>query len=452
MGLGHFLLDWSLFIGIWEFLAMRVIINIIVKEARELLTPQMLTPFVAIMVVFVFIGRAIRGERAKSSRPQTVIVADRDKTALSDSVWAGLASDQTTIIPAEGNLDQLLALARDAGATWLVVIPESLEQRIRAMETAPIEVYNIVRGFTVTQMENDVRLKSLFDKANERLAQAYLARAYPGTSPENLQNPLRTSEFVVVKDRVAPGNAEVLSGLVMSQTLMIPIVLLMVLIYSSQMIAASIGQEKENKTLETLLTVPINRTSIIIGKMAGAALVAFVVSGIFMLAMVYWTGSLGERMSAPAGAADASAISQLGLSLGPQSYVLLAVGLFLALLCGLSLAILLAIFADDAKSAQMSVTPLMMLVMIPYFLGFFINVDAASLPLKILMYAIPFTYPFLMPKAMLFGNYGLVFAGFGYMALFAAACIFVAARLFSSDRLLTAKLRWLRWRGLGVRS
>jgi len=284
----------------------------------------------------------------------------------------------------------------------------------------------------------------MFGKANQRLAQAYLARAYPGTSPENLQNPLRTEEFVVVRDKVARGDADVLSGLVMSQTLMIPIVLLMVLINSSQMIAASIGQEKENKTLETLLTVPINRTSIVIGKMVGAALVALVVSGIFMVAMVYWTGSFGEGMSASAGAADTFALSQLGLSLGPQSYVLLAVGLFLAVLCGLSLATLLAIFADDAKSAQVSVTPLMMLVMIPYFLGIFINIDTASLPIKILMYAIPFAYPFLMPKAILFGNYGLVFFGFGYMALFATACIFVAARVFSTDRVLTAKLRFRR--------
>ncbi len=429
---------------------MRVITNIILKEAKELLTPQMLAPFVMIMVVFVFIGRAIRGERAKSSRPQSVIVADNDRTALSQSVVEALRSDQTTVIPAEGSIDELLALARATGVTWIVVIPESLEHRIQAFETSDIQVYNVVTGFSITQMEKSIRLKSLFDKANVRLAQANLARAYPGASPENIQNPLRTSEFVVVRDKVVRGNADALSGLVMSQTFMIPVVLLMVLIYSSQMIAASIGQEKENKTLETLLTVPINRTSIVIGKMVGAALVALVVSGIFMVSMVYWSGSLGSEMSTPAGTTDTSALSQLGLSLGPQSYVLLAVGLFLAVLCGLSLATLLAIFADDAKSAQVSVTPLMMLVMIPYFLGIFLNIDAASLPLKILMYAIPFSYPFMMPKAIMFGNYTLVFAGFGYMALFATVCIFVAARLFSTDRVLTAKLRFRR--KLAVRS
>ncbi|MBM3332969.1 hypothetical protein FJY68_14175, partial [candidate division WOR-3 bacterium] len=158
---------------------MRVITNIIVKEARELLTLQMLAPFVAIMVVFVFIGRAIRGERAKSSQPQSVIVADNDRTALSESVLVALQSERTTVIPAEGNLDELLDLARAAGVTWVVVVPESLEQRVQAFETADIQVYNIVTGFSITQMEKSIKLKYLFDRANERLAQAYLARAYP---------------------------------------------------------------------------------------------------------------------------------------------------------------------------------------------------------------------------------------------------------------------------------
>src|SRR5512136_530276 len=126
MGSGHFRLDWSLVIGVWGFYSMRVVVNIILKEARELLTPQMLTPFVAIMVVFVFIGRAIRGERAKSSRPQSVIVADNDRTALSQGIIEALQGEQTTIVPAEGSVDQLLATARAADISWVVVIPESL--------------------------------------------------------------------------------------------------------------------------------------------------------------------------------------------------------------------------------------------------------------------------------------------------------------------------------------
>jgi ABC-2 type transport system permease protein len=245
---------------------------------------------------------------------------------------------------------------------------------------------------------------------------------------------------------VAEGNAQLLEGLMFSQTLLIPIVLLMVIIYASQMIAASIGQEKENKTLETLLTVPINRVSIILGKMLGAAAVAVIISVLFTGATSYYMTSFGadEAVRESAGKFDTSILAQLDLGMTAQSFAFVGIALFLAVLCALSLATLLAVFADDAKSAQMTVTPLMMLVMIPYFFGMLFDVETASLPVKIVMFAIPFSYPFLTPKAVLFGNYGLVFWGYGYMAAFAAACIVIAARIFTTDRILTAKLRFRR--------
>ena len=45
---------------------------------------------------------------------------------------------------------------------------------------------------------------------------------------------------------------------------------MMIIIYSSQMVISAIAMEKQNKTLETLLTVPISRTSIITAKMLAA--------------------------------------------------------------------------------------------------------------------------------------------------------------------------------------
>jgi ABC-2 type transport system permease protein len=139
-----------------------------------------------------------------------------------------------------------------------------------------------------------------------------------------------------------------------------------------------------------------------------------------------------------------SILNQLDIGLTLRSYVMVGIALFLAVLCALSLSTLLAIFADDAKTAQMTITPLMMLVMVPYFFSMFFDVETASLPVRILVFAIPFAYPFLTPKAVFFGNYGLVLVGYGYMAVFAAVCIVVAARIFNTDRVLTAKLRFRR--------
>ncbi len=135
----------------------------------------------------------------------------------------------------------------------------------------------------------------------------------------------------------------------------------------------------------------------------------------------------------------------LGIGLNLISYIAVGVALFLAVVCALALATLLAVFADDAKSAQVSVTPLMMLVMVPYFFSMLFDISTVSLPVRLALYALPFSYPFLTPKAVFFGNWGMVFAGYGYMVLFAAGCIALAARIFSSERILTVKLA-LRWR------
>ena len=42
---------------------------------------------------------------------------------------------------------------------------------------------------------------------------------------------------------------------------------MIIIMYSAQMVISAIAMEKQNKTLETLLTVPIPRTSIVTAKM-----------------------------------------------------------------------------------------------------------------------------------------------------------------------------------------
>jgi ABC-2 type transport system permease protein len=449
LGLGHFLFRWSLVIGVWEFFIMRVVANIVGKELKELLTLQMLVPFLSAMLILFVVGRVMRGERARVSGSTAVIVADRDQTAESRGVTEVMRAENIALVAAEGDSAALLKQAKALGIDWIVVIPAGLAESVAAMRPVTVDVYNIVTSFSVTQAARGFAMKSVLQKINERIAARRFERAYPGSAAGAAKEAVRPREFVAIRDRVAPGNADMLMKVVFSQLFLIPVILLMILIYSSQMIAASIGQEKENKTLETLLTVPINRVTIVFGKMLGAGVVALIISALFIGAMVYYTGSFAEGMPR-AGGAGLGSLAQLDIGLTLRSYLLLGAGLFLAVLCALSLTTLLAVFADDAKSAQMTITPLMMLVLLPYFFSMFFDVGSASIAVKVLIYAIPFSYPFLTPNAVMFGNYGLIFAGYGYMALFAAACIVIAARIFATDRILTAKLHWGRKRAPGT--
>ncbi|MGQ9707878.1 MAG: ABC transporter permease [bacterium] len=430
---------------------MRVIGTIIVKEIRELLTRRMLLPFVAIMVLFLFIGRAIRGEKKRASAPQPVLVLIKDSSSVADTIISRLENSGLVITRTDVPKERALKIAQEENFSALLVFPESIAQRLMRAEPVTVEVYTILKGFSFAKTIRSVKVKSTIAQINTELSKKLLQNLIPALPSENIQNPLKTGEYVVLKGRTAKGSPEMVQGLIISQTFLIPIVLLMVIIYASQMIAASIGQEKENKTLETLLTVPINRVSIVIGKMLGAAVAAVVISAIFMAAMAYYATALSEPAGQTAFSAEKnvnfSLLYELGLNFTPEALTLIGLTLFLAILAALALATLLAVFAEDAKSAQTAITPLMLFCLIPYFFTMLFDVNTLSLPLKILLFAIPFSYPFLTPQALIFGNYPLILSGIGYMALFSASAIIITARIFATDYLLTARLRlWRRRR------
>jgi ABC-2 type transport system permease protein len=133
---------------------------------------------------------------------------------------------------------------------------------------------------------------------------------------------------------------------------------------------------------------------------------------------------------------------QLGLYFNTSGYIVLGVALFLAILVALALAMILGVLAEDFRSAQNMIMPLMFMVMIPYFISLFADINAVSLPVKIFILAIPFSHPFLVTQNIYLGNYGMILGGVVYMLVIFFILVVFAARVFSTDRILTMKLRF----------
>jgi len=66
-------------------------------------------------------------------------------------------------------------------------------------------------------------------------------------------------------------------------------------------------------------------------------------------------------------------------------------------------------------------------------------------PLSIILLAIPFTHPLLASNVAFTGNYLLAIGGIIYMAIFTVGVLYVAARLFGTEKILTAKLKFKRF-------
>jgi ABC-2 type transport system permease protein len=223
-----------------------------------------------------------------------------------------------------------------------------------------------------------------------------------------------------------------------SQSLLIPIVMMMIIIMAGGIVITSMALEKENKTLETLLTLPVKRTSIVSGKIIAAAFIGLILAIIYMIGMQFYFSGLQVSSGVN--------LAQYNLVLTSTDFIWIGISLFLALIAGLSLCMLLGTFAKNYKSAQTLTFPITMLAMIPMFITMFADYDTLPLAMKIFTFAIPFSHPMMAPRALLFQDYTLVIGGIIYVGIFAIVTISIVVWIFKTDRLLTGttKFKWVK--------
>jgi ABC-2 type transport system permease protein len=279
---------------------------------------------------------------------------------------------------------------------------------------------------------------------NRVISDDLLKSKVPNIDPQELKNPVKNKEFVVVKNKTAQGSPQEVLNFVYSQSIFLPVILMMIIIYSSQMVISAMAMEKENKTLETLLTVPINRRDIVLAKMLSSGFIGLISAGIYMMGFKIYIGEFINKV--PTSTQLSTVIQELGLSLTTQGYIILGVSLFLAILCALSMAIILGVLAEDLKTAQGLIILIIFPTMVPYFLSIFSDINSFSLPAKIIVWLIPFSHPFLALQNILLGNYIPILYGILYMVLVFAILVIIATRIFSSDRILIMKLQFRRLR------
>jgi ABC-2 type transport system permease protein len=207
---------------------------------------------------------------------------------------------------------------------------------------------------------------------------------------------------------------------------------------AGSIVITSMALEKENKTLETLLTLPVKRTSIVTGKIVAAAVIGLLLAIIYMIGMQFYLS--GFQFSAGLN------LASYGLVITSMDFIWIGVSLFITLIAGLSLCMLMGTFAKNYKSAQTLTFPITMLAMIPMFITMFADFDTLPLALKIFTFAIPFSHPMMAPRALLFHDYTLVIGGIVYVAIFAMVTISIVVWVFKTDRLLvgTTKFKWMK--------
>jgi ABC-2 type transport system permease protein len=254
----------------------------------------------------------------------------------------------------------------------------------------------------------------------------------------SLYEPFVTEQESIVKGTPVAVDPQVLFGFVFSQIFIMPFTILMLLIFAMQLASTSVAMEKEEKTLETLLTAPIDRFTILAGKLTGSIVVAILGAAAYLVGFTYYFNSFSFASSA----GTSVDLAALGLTPSLLGYVLIGASLFVSLLSALALAVVISAFADDVRGAQSLVGFLYILFILPMFFMMFSDINNLPLGLRIVLLAIPYTHPMLAAKATITGDYLLAALGVVYVSIFTVVVLYIAARLFATEKILTMKLRF----------
>jgi len=401
--------------------------NIIKKEFKELFTIATLIPIIVIAVVFGLVGQTIGNIGERMEEKPVVGVVDMDDGDFSDIAMAVLM-EKAEIIYDGNDAEQGLDSVRAENGVALLVIPGDFSQSIYADNPGEIEIYWMMKGAGMMDSISSGVVEGLIQAVNQGIS-AKLIQEDSSFDPALVLAPTKRVETTFFKGKEIEGlSASQLSNILSSQSIVIPIVVMMLIIMAGASVIASMGMEKENKTLETLLTLPVRRSHIVIGKMVGSALVGMIMAAIYMIGFSRYMTSF--QIS------DIN-LADFGLALSMQDYLLIGVSLFTALLAGLALCIVLGTFAKNYRSAQALIFPITALALISAFIVMFKDFDTIPIALRLLVFAIPFTHPMMAMRALMLDNYSLVIGGIAYTAVFTVVMVGIAVRIFNSDRLLT---------------
>ena len=425
--------------------------SIIRKEVRELLTPGSVISVLVMVVLFAGLGGLIGGEVDSAAElPTFGFVVDEDGDyyddwnpydVLCNETNYGAEADSKIILmdSAYGDDEAILAEMREKGITSVLALPDadSFRESMTNGTQVTMKQYYLYEPTGLFGTVSSSVLSSVVSILNTSLSQEIMSSAGTGLDYDFVTNPIvsGTNDVSTIVDGevhtgITPSD---ISNEITSQTLMIPIVIMIIIMMVGSIVISSMGSEKENKTLETLLTMPIKRTSIVSGKIVAAAIVGLVYGLAYMVGMSIYMGSMTGTI---AGSSSVN-LEDLGMSLDILDWFLIMVSMFLAIVCALGICMILGAFAKNYKSAQTMTMPLSILAMIPMFIIMFTGWYGSGGVLQMITFAIPFSHPMMAMQALMYGDMTLVLGGIAYMAVFALVSILITVRLYNSDILIT---------------
>lgn len=387
------------------------------RDRRAVMTMFVLPTVFMPVVIFAFVMVAMRtATKAREEVPRVAIIGAENSPKVREALQA---NRKVQIVPVTADYRQQIA---DKKLRAAVELPANFDAMVAAGETAAVKIYHYQGEMRSRFGMNE--LDTFFRDYRDRTVQARLAER---NLPANLLKP-----FDVARENVAP--PERVGGTIIGG--LIPYVLIL-LCFSGAMYPALdlTAGEKERGTMETILCSPVGRTELVLGKflMVLTGSLSTIALAMLAAAVTIPLGGMLIRSAGVAGPAQASASSASLLAIDPMgvmasfALVLPVAVLFAAVL------FTLALFAKSYKEAQSTVSPLIIIVLLPAMGAMMPGVE-----LNAKLALVPLLNVALASKELVSGVFHWHYLAliFGSTCVYAGAALALAVRMFQRESVM----------------
>jgi sodium transport system permease protein len=351
-------------------------------------------------------------KKAEEETPKVMLLGGADSPGVLDALRAG---KKIEVVPATPDWKDKIINKEIRAA---VAIPDGFEASMAQQNSLTVEIYKYEGELksSISAATVEKNLKDYRDKVVE-------ARLEADHVPSSALTP-----FLIKQDNVAP--PEKVGGAAFGGIIGYMVILLCLTggMYPAMDLTAG---EKERGTMETILSSPISRFDLVLGKFFLVLTASLVTAALSVLSMgISFWGVQHLRVIDVGKNPDAAAM-QLQVKL-PAVLSVFLMALPLAVLFSAGL-ITISLFAKSYKEAQSYVSPLMILVILPAVAAMLPGVELTA---KLAL--IPILNVSLLCKELVTGTYHWNFIALIFLStcVYAAAALFLAVKMFQREDVL----------------
>ncbi|MBQ7958337.1 MAG: ABC transporter permease, partial [Oscillospiraceae bacterium] len=272
------------------------------KEISELFTKEIIISMIFTVVLLFAMGHLMTGAMQDIIFSDTVNLIDCDNTEFTAEIKKFLEENgyEVNLLPADKYTGNIAEDMKNYGEAEAILIPEGFTEKI-LNEKKPSEITVICSMKSTTSVAAMTSGASVYDAAGgiEFVVEKMLYEKYGISSDDSIfaQTAVEVGNVTIAGEKYANVGVEAVASVTMMRNMVVVMMIFFLVLFASQMIITAIATEKIDKTLETLLSAPVSRMTIILSKMTAAAIVSIINAVAYMIGFAGYMSGMSAGMS-----------------------------------------------------------------------------------------------------------------------------------------------------------